>query len=438
MSHLRSYALRTGLVVALLATPRLATAQEVAPGSAEGDGIKVGEGTVIHPTIGLETGVVSNVFYEDSNANFAGLARVIAEFSTGSLSGRRLSGPQLVSDDDPGAEQGSTTGARSAAGGDLSYRASLRLAYEEWLSGNDNVRAQRDLAIGANVRGVVYPRRTWSFGFEEDFVRAIRPTNFEGPGDLNRDINHVKLQLNYQPIGRTLSGFARYQNTIDVFEGDNKDFANRMQHTIGVRSEWRPFPYTMFYADASLGFYGGLGGDSTKVSSLPLRTVIGAQSSITVDTTVSTRVGFAKGFYSAGPDYTMAIFGAQVGHRFSPQARATLLYDYDFQDSVNANFYRDHALRLRHDQQIGEVVGTADVGLIFRTYRGVLAEVMGSSPDRSDLMFTAHLGLARTLRTWLVGTIDYNFVTDQTDYMQLGDDPSYTRHELLVGLRAAL
>ncbi|HSN25127.1 MAG TPA: hypothetical protein VLT45_02545, partial [Kofleriaceae bacterium] len=36
----------------------------VAPSSiVEGPGVKVGEGTVLHPVFGAETGVISNVFY---------------------------------------------------------------------------------------------------------------------------------------------------------------------------------------------------------------------------------------------------------------------------------------------------------------------------------------------------------------------------------------
>ncbi|HMG20240.1 MAG TPA: hypothetical protein VK607_02945, partial [Kofleriaceae bacterium] len=35
-------------------------------GLVQGSGIKVGEGTVLQPQVGIETGVVSNVFYEST------------------------------------------------------------------------------------------------------------------------------------------------------------------------------------------------------------------------------------------------------------------------------------------------------------------------------------------------------------------------------------
>src|SRR5882724_8359600 len=55
-----------------------------------GAGIKVGEGTVFQPQVGLETGVVSNVFYTDTNATAAGLLRLLIEVGTGTLPERRF------------------------------------------------------------------------------------------------------------------------------------------------------------------------------------------------------------------------------------------------------------------------------------------------------------------------------------------------------------
>src|SRR5262249_49303817 len=55
-----------------------------------GAGIKVGEGTVLHPQVGLETGVVSNVFYQSNNGIAAGLLRILVEVGTGSLPDQRL------------------------------------------------------------------------------------------------------------------------------------------------------------------------------------------------------------------------------------------------------------------------------------------------------------------------------------------------------------
>src|SRR5580704_596017 len=65
--------------------------EAVAPITAvEGPGIKIGEGTVLHPAFGLETGYTSNVFYTASNPTGAGILRALAQIGTGSVTGDRL------------------------------------------------------------------------------------------------------------------------------------------------------------------------------------------------------------------------------------------------------------------------------------------------------------------------------------------------------------
>ena len=409
---------------------------EVAPGTVEGPGIKVGEGTVIHPVVGIETGVISNVFFEDSDENVSGILRVIAEFAASSMSKQRLATSSGGVADDSVAEAEGETG--SANQGSVKWDAGLRLAYEEWLSANDRVQAQRDMAVGFDASALVNPQNTWQFVAEEHFTREIRPANYESPSDVDRDINRIVLGANYQPEGRTLSGTLRFQNTIDVFEGDEHDFANRMLNSLATRANWRIFPFTNLYADASIGANFGLGSVSTKATSFPLRVITGIQTALTVNTTAAAHVGFGKGFYTAGPDFTMALFGGQFGVRHSPLARTTFLYDYGFQDSINANFFRDHQLRVQHEQLIKDFQVTGRAGLVFRSYRGIDPAIMGSSTDRSDIIFDAQASVSRSFRDWLAGSIEYHFITDQTSYMQAGDDPSYTRHELTIGVRGAL
>src|SRR5262245_14377874 len=65
----------------------------------QGGGIKVGEGTVLQPQVGLQTGVVSNVFYQNTNVITAGLLRLLVEVGTGSLPVQRLN---------PAADDGAT------------------------------------------------------------------------------------------------------------------------------------------------------------------------------------------------------------------------------------------------------------------------------------------------------------------------------------------
>ena len=75
--------------------------QAVAPISVvEGPGIKIGEGTVLHPVFGMETGFVSNVFYNEV-AKPAGILRLLGQIGTASLNAERLNPNAPISADTP-------------------------------------------------------------------------------------------------------------------------------------------------------------------------------------------------------------------------------------------------------------------------------------------------------------------------------------------------
>jgi hypothetical protein len=402
----------------------------------EGPGVKVGEGTVLHPIFGAETGFISNVFYEDTNPKPAGLLRLLAQMGSGSLPLSRLTSPGMLQTDPTGSgdEQTSVQNA-----GDFQYRADLRLSYDLLLSTNQRTTEAGGLGAGGTFRGLVNPLRTWSFGFAEEFRRLIRTANFETDADTNRIINDVKLRLFFQPQGRTLSGFLRYDNTIDFFERERQRFSNRIQHTFGTRVLWRMFPMTRIYVDGSIGVYGPLGSDSQKVSSYPLVAVAGVQTLLTLNTTVSAQAGYTNGFYSAGPSFSAPVIGAEVGYRYSPLGRVTAMYQYAHQDSVNANFFRDHILRLWVQQMYVPFAFTVQPELHLRRYEGIA--LVAGPPSRSDVILMA-VGVHYNFRNWIAGTLGYNLGIVQTDYRYmtdgLVDDPSYIRHELIAGVRVAM
>src|ERR1041384_3866026 len=82
-----------------------------------GAGIKVGEGTIFQPQVGLETGVVSNVFYTNTREVAAGLLRLLIEIGTGSLPSQRLGA--ATTSNDPTA----TTAPTLVDRGDFQYSA---------------------------------------------------------------------------------------------------------------------------------------------------------------------------------------------------------------------------------------------------------------------------------------------------------------------------
>jgi len=399
-----------------------------------GAGIKVGEGTVLHPQVGVETGVVSNVFYADSVPITAGLLRVLAEIGTGSLPNQRLNIHASGDDQDPGTPQTLTT----TSTGDFQYSANLYASWDQYLSTNSDVAAQGGLGGGLLLRGIVHPQRPLQFAFQEHFGRVIRATNFESGDDTNRDVNGLSLRLNYVPRGRSLSGYAYYQNTIDVFESTS--FANRLHNLLGVRVNWQWLPLTRVFVDVSGGYFTGIG-DSQKVDSFPVTAIAGIQTALTLNTTLNAHAGYTNGFYASGPSYSSVAAGVLFGYRYSPLGRVTALYSYDHQDSINANFFRDHRFQGSIEHYFVPFVVFARPELRLRQYEGTI--VMGTTgTTRNDLIVGATVGMRYSFRDWIAGTLDYQLSVIQTDFAYdtgsgLVDDPSYVRQELLLGVRAA-
>ncbi|MBC7977234.1 MAG: hypothetical protein H7138_19840 [Myxococcales bacterium] len=396
----------------------------------------MGEGTVFHPSIGIETGVVSNVFYEDAGSVTSGLLRILVEVGTGSLPSQRIS-IRTTGDD---AEEATTQTLTSTQPGDFQYSANLYATWDQYLSTNDAVSAQGGLGGGLLLRGIVNPQRPLQFAFQEHFSRIIRATNFESEDDTNRDVNTLSLRVNYLPRGRSLNGYLYYQNTIDVFESNDQEFANRLHNLLGLHLNWQWLPMTRIFADVSAGYFTGLG-DSEKVNSYPLTAVTGIQTALTLNTTLNAHIGYANGFYESGPSFSSLDAGILAGYRYSPLGRVTAMYSYSHQDSINANFYRDHVIQGSIEQYLVPFVLFARPELRIREYEGTI--VMGTNGNvRNDVIVSGTVGMRYGFRNWIAATLDYQLSIISTDFKYNAgggviDDPSYVRHELLLGVRAA-
>jgi opacity protein-like surface antigen len=90
------------------------------------------------------------------------------------------------------------------------------------------------------------------------------------------------------------------------------------------------------------------------------------------------------------------------------------------------------------EQGFAPFVLVAQPELRFRGYQGVSR--VGAGPDtRDDVIFAVTAGLRYNLKRSLGVALEYRFSTIQTDYMTAeGFDPSFARHELIAGVRAAL
>ncbi len=414
--------------------------QAVAPISVvEGPGWKVGEGTVLHPTFGLETGFESNVFYQSANETPSGVLRLLGQIETASLSTARL---------DPNADpflasQGPEPEDDHGDKGDLQYQLSVRLAYDQLLSGDQIVRDTGGLGMGALFRMMANPMGTVSLGIDENFVRLIRAPNFETDGNENRDLNTARVNVFYHPAGRSFAGYGYYSNVIDIFENSENLYPDRMDHRFGVHPMWQWLPQTQLYGDLSFGVISGIGSSGPsmmKVTSYPLTGVLGIATLLSLKTTLNVSAGYTNGFYSTGPSFSAPTVSAVATYRYSPLGRLGVGYNLLYIDSVNANYYRDHLLRAFIQQGFDPFVIMIQPELHFREYNGL---TVPGPTTRDDTIFAITGGIHYNFRDWIAATLNYKFSTVQTDYRYMdamGDtiDPSYVRHELLAGVRVAM
>ena len=423
----------TGVAGFLLASqPPAAMAQDAV---VEGPGFEIGEGTVFHPSAALETGYISNVFYEDEDPVDTAIVQLIAGFALASEGDKQS--PEVeaaIATEDDGTEPPPPPL--------VDFRLAGHAIFMGYLSDNERVTDQSDIAGAAEGNVNFLPQGDVSFSLDDQFIRDARPRNFETFGNLNRIYNHFKAGFKVQPGGRTLSVGARYENILDRFESDDSAFANRMNHIVGVRAEWRWLPITKFFLDSSLGFFGAL--DDSKAGdfqsdSTPLRIQAGVGTALTEFTTVRAHIGYANGFYDQRQNFQNVIGGAEFGYRYTQYGRIRLLFEYDFHDSIQANYFRDYAFMAKLDQQLGLVVLGADADTRLRGYRGIPMEI---GPDsRDDVILHGALRLHYLIREQFAITARLDATSDQTDYTYAAgasaDSPEYFRLEAYLGLSAA-
>ena len=106
---------------------------------------------------------------------------------------------------------------------------------------------------------------------------------------------------------------------------------------------------------------------------------------------------------------------------------------------INGNYYRDHHFTAKVAHQVGLIVIDASLDFWLRNYQGINAAI--GAPSRDDVIFAGRLGGQYVYKDWMAFTAGYQVTSLATDYMTVdptgADDPSYTRHELLVGVKAA-
>lgn len=415
----------------------------------EGPGYQLTEGTVVHPSIGMTTGILYNPFYENQSPATTPVIRVRAAATIASQHSKPPGEIELIVSD------ADEDRARQAAPS-VEFRGGALVDFEFFASPSEQVSHRR---ISGSLTGHVMtaPRGPVSFFLDDTLVRVSTPVNFEIPPEndrdrnLNRIINRLATGVQVRPGGGAFRFALQYENLIDAFESGDSDFANRVQHLGRGRAEWQFLPITRFFFDTSYGFFGPLSSadcDLIKRESHPLRVRLGSSTALTELTSLRAHIGYGKGFYQARgsecgeagtPDYSTVLLGAELGYRYSPLGRMSVTYEYDHQDSVQANYYRDHALVGRLINQVDRVLLQGAIDLRLRHHNGVPLDLQcgGGQLSRDDVLLRLSGKGHYPVRDWLAFTAELDISSDSTSCMVGGRQLGYTRTELQIGAVAA-
>ncbi len=210
-------------------------------------------------------------------------------------------------------------------------------------------------------------------------------------------------------------------------------------------AQYRLFPRTQIYVDASIGYVTGIGssvGSMEKVDSYPLMLRAGIATLLTLKLTANASVGYANGFYQSGPNFSAPIADAYLEYRYDVLSKIGIWYNLSYLDSINANFYEDNAIRGYWEHLFAPIAILVQPELHFRTYDGTTFVGIGNATTRNDTIFAILAGAHYNFRDWIAATVDFRFENVSTDFRYMAGpaliDPSYTRFELMAGLRLAM
>jgi hypothetical protein len=415
------------VALAIVGAPAsMAWGQEVAPSAApaaagevgvrqEGTGgVMIGEGVYLNVGVTAEAGYDSNVFYNDVQPIDSGTIQVT-----------------------PFAEI--TNSAREEVQPPVKYSIGASLLYREYLTGDEQVRAQR--AFNPSFSGsLAYSSAGQSLSISDEFTRLQDPPYQPGDSPITRDFNVGIVQAGLAPGGGRIQVTPRYTNTLDIFEGDDFSYGNRMAHEGMIDASWRWLPKTAVFLQGSVGYIQYLSSEAEsagKSNSIPYRAVTGIRGLVTPKLTLVVGVGYADASYDqAGVNPSGASnLSANVGLTFNATELTTFgaSYSHEFRDSpVLGNYYDLDAADLAIRQRLGPVTLGAAGRYEHRRYHGFQ---MGAPIGRTDNIFQTRVQADYQLQRWFYAGASYTNMISRSDDngapSALVPQADYTKHVVL-------
>ncbi len=321
--------------------------------------------------------------------------------------------------------------------------------YRHYFSNKKAIEHLNTVGATADMELKLFPRAHFGADIHDTYKRSIEPRNYSTNQTLNHHENTAALNIGIRPGGGVLDIGLFYVNTLVRY--DDYKTGDFISHKVGGMIRWDFLPKTSMVIDAYTTFFKyshSKPGTLLNVDSDPLVARIGLVGYITAKLILDLRVGFTKGFYDAGNDYTDWTGQAIMGYKFTPSTLLEFGYKHYYEDSYYSNYYGAHRVYLSFKQQFWQKfnieVGLAYNYLMYGPYTPATAATTVSTTNRRDSVLEAGIGLNFSILRYLALNVQYKFYGDFTDFSittvstsgaRFTDKAKYTRNYIMGGLR---
>jgi hypothetical protein len=377
-------------------------------------GLKLSEATLLHVGVGAEGGYDTNVFYSDENRVASPIVRItpFVQITNATRTGAVPSGAY--------------------------YDLNAGLQFREYITDNENVRAQRAFNPVASGMLEVSNGRAVSFYATDTFVRAEEPPYDESTTNIIRNANIATLGVRFAPGGGRMRGLVRYTNLIDHFETEEYQVASHMGHDVTLDGSWLWLPKTALFLQVSQGFIHYFDPNAPqdpvnpKFNSVPLRTLAGLRGLLTDKVAVRIAAGYGNAFYQGGGINTtgLSTLGALVELSYRPTlfTNITLGYRHEFRNSVIGTFYDVDTGYLGLGQRIGDRLNLLAHGRYeYRRFAGLRL-------PRTDNFAQTGLTADFYIQEWLYAGAGYLLLFNRSDVDRSVGGIDYTKQQIFVRL----
>lgn len=427
------------LAAALLPTKASAQAWVSNPDFSEGIGVRAGN-FELHPSVGAEFGYDSNYFRASEAEGVVDVLklRITPSLTLSSLGKLRRNTP-------------TPPDVLFAAGAYASYHEIFPLD-----SADSEASQQRNVALGADARVDVFPRRKVGFDVFGAYVRAIdtdgRTEDLAGEG-FNRDTVRGGAGITWRPGGGLFEWRGGYAATYHFFENDTYDTFANLQHEINTRGRWRFLPRSALLFDSQYTFVRYSDAATQQTDGDAVRARIGFHGLVTYHLALLGMVGWGASFYEGTPtsirpqQYDSLVANAEARWFIQPRpdletttiasglSSVALGYTRSFNNSYYGSFYQKDRGYLQFSMfLLGAIAGGLEFGVSRVAYPAVAIPPAVDEPSFSQARIDARLfGEYRFTDTLAANaTLQYDQVNSQAVN---NEDLDYNRWQAYIGVR---